>query len=156
MMSTIGCAVSLPPGCISSEKADGHLSGFLPLRFGKFCLPKSNQLPYRMNGHSLGGILAKGRLMSEVLTPHCRSTWNVERIGGSSTGVTVMRCGAGINLLIVCSYVLLIKKSNHSVKTLTSCYKVSAVCSHCYLTAEHFNYLLSWEHILPIPPNSSH
>lgn len=59
-----------------------------------------------------------------------------------------MRCGAGINLL---TYVLLIKKSNHSVKTLTTCYKVSAVCSHCYLPAERFNHLLSQEQILPIP-----
>lgn len=54
MMSTIGLVVSLPPDSSSSEKADGHLSGFLPLRSGIFCLPKSNQLPYRMNDHSRG------------------------------------------------------------------------------------------------------
>lgn len=89
--------------------------------------------------------------MSGVLTPHWRSTRNVEGIGGSRTGVTVMRCGSGINLLIVCPYVLLIKKSNHSVKTLTTYYKVSAVCSHSYLTAEHFNHPLSREQTLPIP-----
>lgn len=53
MMSTIGLAVSLPPGSSSSEKADGHLSGFLPCRSDNFCLAKSNQLPYRMNDHSL-------------------------------------------------------------------------------------------------------
>lgn len=110
MMSTIGLAVSLAPGSSSSEKADGHLSGFLPLRSGKYCLPKSNQLPCRMNDHSLGDILVKGRLMSGMLTPYCRSTRNVDGIGGSSAGVTVMRCRPGINLLIVCPYILLIKK----------------------------------------------
>lgn len=145
MMSTIGLVVSLPPGSSSSEKADGHLSGFLPLRSGIFCLSKSNQLPCRMNDHSLGGILAKDRLVSGVLTPHCKSARNVEGIGGSSAGVTAMRCGAGINLLIVCPYVLLIKE------TLATCYKVSAVCSHRCLTAEHFNHPLSREQAPPIP-----
>lgn len=62
-----------------------------------------------------------------------------------------MRCGAGINLPIVCPYVLLIKKSNHSIKTLATCYKVSAVCSHHLLTAERFNHPLSREQTLPIP-----